>query len=61
MSAKQLAEQGELTDIPARGTFDFAGGFPVEAKIAGVGIELFVQDESGNILSFTGYQKIGND
>ncbi len=61
MTAKQLAEQGELTDIPAYGTFDFVGGFPVKTSITGVGIELYVSDEKGDMLSFTSYQKIGND
>ena len=61
MTAKQLAEQGEQIDLPAYGTFDFVGGFPARNSIVGVGIELFVQDENGNVLSFPGYQKIGND
>ena len=38
----------------------FVGGFPVNTSITGVGIELYVSDEKGDMLSFTGYQKIGN-
>lgn len=61
LTSKQLAEQSEPVDLPAYSTFDFSGGFPVNKGFVGVGIELYVQDESGNVLSFTGYQKVGND
>ncbi len=58
MTAKQLADQGEPVDLPPHGTFDFVGGFPANNRFVGVGIELYVQDESGEVLSFTSYQEL---